>query len=200
MLVTIVALLLSNHAYPVHKADFECFPCSCQQKDDGTKHLVNCHLVGTLHLKDVSLSKQDITSVAEDAFTLALGLEKLSLSGNPLPVLPNKLFAPLGSLRLLDLGNLGLTQVESDTFTGLTALEILSLSQNRLTLLPEDLLRPMPALEQLLLGGKSDERGKVIIEGNELSTLPQELLRHSQQLRVFDVRRKPAEHPARKHV
>ena len=98
-----------------------------------------------------------ITSIAEDAFTSSRGLQRLSLSGNRLSVLPQNVFALLESLQLLDLGRLSLKHVESDTFSGLSNLKILSLSQNRLKVLPEDLLRPMPALEQLLLGGKSDE-------------------------------------------
>ena len=73
--------------------------------------------------------------------------------------LPERVFAPLDSLQLLDLGGLGLQQVESDTFSGLSNLRILSLSQNRLKVLPEDLLRPMPALEKFLLGGKMMRRG-----------------------------------------
>ena len=106
----------------------------------------------------MSLSEQNITSVADDAFTSSRGLQRLSLSGNRLSVLPEKVFAPLDDLQLLDLGRLGLQQVESDTFTGLSNLRILSLSQNGLKELPEGLLRPMPALEKFLLGGKSDER------------------------------------------
>ena len=133
--------------------------------------LRSCSLIGILRLKDVSLSEQSITSIAEDAFTSSRGLQRLSLSGNRLSVLPEKVFAPLDSLQLLDLGRLGLQQVESDTFAGLSSLRILSLSQNRLKVLPEDLLRPMPALEQLLLGGKSDEKGTSIVDGNELSVL-----------------------------
>ena len=101
--------------------------------------------------------------------------------------MPEKVFTPLESLQLLDLGRLGLQQVESDTFLGLSNLRILSLSENRLKVLPEDLLRPMPALEQLLLGGKSDEKGNRIVDGNELSVLSQELLQHSPQLRVLDL-------------
>ena len=54
-------------------------------------------------------------------------------------------------------------------------------------MLPEDLLRPMPALEQLLLGGKSDDKGHRIVDGNELSILPQELLQHSPRLQVLDL-------------
>ena len=101
--------------------------------------------------------------------------------------LPAKVFAPLDILQLLDLGRLGLQQVESDTFTGLSNLKILSLSQNRLKVLPEDLLRPMPALEKFLLGGKTDEGGFRIVDGNELSVLPQELLQHSPRLQVLDL-------------
>ena len=101
--------------------------------------------------------------------------------------MPEKVFTPLESLQLLDLGRLGLQQVESDTFLGLSNLRTLSLSQNRLAALPNDLLRPMPALKQLLLGGKSDEKGKRIVDGNELSVLSQELLQHTPQLRVLDL-------------
>ena len=160
MLVTIVALLLSSHFYPIHTADFGCFPCRCHQKDHGAKHLASCSLVGVLSLKDVSLSEQNITSVADDAFASSRCLQRLSLSANRLPVLPKELFAPLDSLQLLDLGRLGLKHLESDTFAGLSSLRILSLSQNRLNALPKDLLHPMPALQQLLLGGKSDDKGQ----------------------------------------
>jgi len=188
LLVTILALLLSTHFYPIHTADFGCFPCCCHQKDHGTKHLASCSLVGVLRLKDVSLSEQDITSVAGDAFTSLWGLQRLSLSGNRLPVLPQNVFAPLDNLQLLDLGRLGLQQVESDTFAGLSSLRVLSLSQNHLKVLPADLLRPMPALEQLLFGGKIDERrGHRIVDGNELSILPQELLQHSPRLQILDL-------------
>eukprot|EP00435_Cladocopium_sp_Y103_P058533 s2232_g20.t1 len=189
LLVTIVALLLSTHFYPIHRTDFRCFPCRCGQKDNRTKHLASCSLVGVLRLKDVSLSEQNITSVAEDAFTSSRGLQRLSLSGNRLPFLPGKLFAPLDSLQLLDLGRLGLQHVESDTFLGLSNLRILSLSQNHLKELPEDLLRPMPALEQLLLGGKFKGGGLAarVADGNELKALPQELLHHSPRIQVFDV-------------
>ena len=148
MLVTIIALLLSTHFYPIDTADFGCFPCRCHQKDHGAKHLASCSLVGILRLKDVSLSEQDITSVAEDAFTSSRSLQRLSLSGNWLSFLPEKVFAPLDSLQLLDLGRLGLKHLESDTFAGLSSLRILSLSQNRFNALPRDLLRPMPALQQ----------------------------------------------------
>ena len=55
----------------------------------------------------MSLNKQSITSVAEDAFTSSRGLQRLSLSENVLFLLPKKLFAPLDSLQLLDLGGLG---------------------------------------------------------------------------------------------
>ena len=175
MLVIIVALLISTPFYPIHTADFGCFPCRCREKDDGAKHLASCSLVGVLRLKDASLSQQNITSVAEDAFTSSPSLQRLSLSGNRLSVLPEKVFAALESLQLLDLGRLGLQQVESDTFLGLSNLRILSLSENRLKVLPEDLLRPMPALEHLLLGGKTDENGTRIVDGNELSVLSQEL-------------------------
>ena len=187
MLVIIVALLISTPFYPIHTADFGCFPCRCREKDDGGKHLASCSLVGVLCLKDASLSQQSITSVAEDAFRSASGLQRLSLSGNKLSVLPGKVFTPLESLQLLDLGRLGLQQVESDTFLGLSNLRILSLSENHLKVLPGDLLRPMPALEQLLLGGKSDEKGIRIVDGNGLSVLSQELLQHSPQLRVLDL-------------
>ena len=135
----------------------------------------------------MSLNKQNITSIAEDAFTSSRGLQRLSLSANRLSFLPERVFAPLDSLQLLDLGGLGLQQVESDTFTGLSNLRILSLSQNGLKELPEGLLRPMPALEQLLLGGKSDERGLSIVDGNELSVLSQELLQHTPRLQVLDL-------------
>ena len=188
MLVTIIALLLSTHFYPIHKDDFGCFPCRCQEKDDGAKHLANCHLIGILRLKDVSLNKQNITSIAEDAFTSSRGLQRLSLSGNRLSFLPERVFAPLDSLQLLDLGGLGLQQVESDTFTGLSNLKILSLSQNQLRVLPEDLLRPMPALEKFLLGGYTEANiGFRRIYGNELSVLSQELLQHSPWLQVLDL-------------
>ena len=128
------------------------------------------------------------------------GLQRLSLSGNRLSVLPEKVFTPLESLQLLDLGRLGLQQVESDTFLGLSNLRILSLSENRLKVLPEDLLRPMPALEQLLLGGKSDEKGNRIVDGNELSVLSQELLQHSPQLQVLDLSEKPIDLTAKLHL
>ena len=169
MLVTIIALLLSTHFYPIDTTDFGCFPCRCLQKEDGAKHLASCSLIGILRLKDVSLSEQSITSIAEDAFTSLTSLQRLSLSGNRLSFLPEKVFAPLDSLQLLDLGRLGLKHLESDTFAGLSSLRILSLSQNRLNVLSKNLLRPMPALEQLLLGGKSDEKGNRIVDGNELA-------------------------------
>ena len=51
------------------------------------------------------------------------GLQVLSLSGNRLSFLPEKIFAPLDSLQLLDLGRLGLQHVGSDTFPGLVTLE-----------------------------------------------------------------------------
>ena len=188
LLVTILALLLSTHFYPIHTADFGCFPCRCGPKKDGTQHLASCSLVGVLSFKDVSLSEQDITSVAGDAFTPLWGLQRLSLSGNRLSVLPQNVFAPLESLQLLDLGRLGLQQVESDTFTGLSNLKILSLSQNQLRVLLEDLLRPMPALEKFLLGGYTEANiGFRRIYGNELSVLSQELLQHSPRLQVLDL-------------
>ncbi|CAL1169645.1 unnamed protein product [Cladocopium goreaui] len=140
-----------------------------------------------LSLKDVSLSEQNITSVADDAFASSRCLQRLSLSANRLPVLPKELFAPLDSLQLLDLGRLGLKQLEFDTFAGLSSLRILSLSQNHLNALPRDLLHPMPALQQLLLGGKSDDKGHRIVDGNELSVLSQELLQHSPRLQVLDL-------------
>ena len=130
---------------------------------------------------------KSITSVADDAFTSSRGLQRLSLSGNRLPFLPEKVFAPLDSLQLLDLGRLGLKHLESDTFAGLSSLRILSLSQNRLNALPRDLLRPMPALQQFLLGGKTDEQFNRIVDGNELKILPQELLQHSPLLQVLDL-------------
>eukprot|EP00435_Cladocopium_sp_Y103_P072883 s288_g41.t1 len=210
LLGTILNLLLYTHFYPIHAADFKCFPCRCEPKDNGTKHLASCSLVGVLRLKDMSLSYQGITSIAEDAFASSRSLQRLSLSGNRLyvipenitimagdallsgpfnrlSVLPKKLFAPLDCLQLLDLGRLGLQHLESDTFIGLSNLRILSLSENRLKVLPEGLLRPMPALEQLLLGGKTNEKGASIVLGNKLSLLPQEILRHSPQLQVLDL-------------
>ena len=104
------------------------------------------------------------------------------------------------SLQLLDLGRLGLQQVESDTFTGLSNLKILSLSQNRLKVLPEDLLRPMPALEKFLLGGKTDERRFRIVDGNELSVLPQELLQHSPPATSSRSERKHVDLAAKSHL
>ena len=152
MLVMIVALLLSTHFYPIHSTEFGCFPCRCHQKDHGAKHLASCSLIGILRLKDTSLSQQNITSVAEDAFVSSRSLQRLSLSGNRLSFLPAKVFAPLDSLQLLDLGRLGLQQVESDTFTGLSNLRILSLSQNGLKELPEGLLRPYAGSGAIVAG------------------------------------------------
>ena len=106
----------------------------------------------------------------------------------------------MDSLQLLDLGRLGLKHLESDTFAGLSSLRILSLSQNRLDALPRDLLRPMPALQQLLLGGKSDERGHRIVDGNELSILPQELLQHSPRLQVLDLSENKLTSAAKSHL
>ena len=154
---------------------------------DGAKHLANCSLVGVLRLKDVSLSEQAsqvlqrmpslLHGACNGCRSLAIGcLFCLKMCS-----------APLESLQLLDLGRLGLQQVESDTFAGLSNLRILSLSQNHLKVLPEDLLRHMPALEQLLLGGKSDDYGNRIVDGNELSVLSQELLQHSPRLQVLDL-------------
>ena len=118
------------------------FRAAVAKKDDGVQHLANCDLVGALRIKDVSLSAQNITSVAEDAFTSSRSLQRFSLSGNPVSVLPNKVFASLDNLQLLDLGRLDLQQLESDTFTGLLNLRVLSLSQNRLKVLPGGLAAP----------------------------------------------------------
>ena len=107
LLIIIASLLLSSHFYPIDTTDFGCFPCRCWQKEDGTKHLASCGLVGIFRLKDLSLSAQSITSVAEDAFKFSKGLHRLSLSGNELFFLPTNMFARLDSLQLLDLGRLG---------------------------------------------------------------------------------------------
>ncbi|CAK9107225.1 unnamed protein product [Durusdinium trenchii] len=187
LLVAILWLLLSTDAYPTHSTDFGCFPCRCKQVAPGSKELISCGLAGVLKLKDVSLSKQEISSVGMYAFR-SLGLiQRLSLQGNQISVLPKKIFAPLRGLQLLDLAHLGLERVESETFLGLSSLRILLLSRNHLQQLPEDLLRPMPALEQLLLGGGTDKDGTYIIDGNKLGVLPSDLLKHSPCLRIFDV-------------
>ena len=106
LLVTIIALLISTHFYPIHKDDFGCFPCRCQEKDDGAKHLANCHLVGVLRLKDVSLNKQSITSIAEDAFTSSRGLQRLSL-WQSVVFFASKCVLPVGEPATLGPGPLG---------------------------------------------------------------------------------------------
>jgi len=187
LLVAILWLLLTADAYPRPSG---CFPCHCIQLPTGLKKLTSCSLAGVLHFEDVSLSNQTIASVAPDAFNFrrSSGIQRLSLSGNSLKVLPKKMFEPLNGLQLLDLGSLGLEHVESETFVGLENLRILSLSENDLQYLPEDLLYRMPALEQLLLGGKRDERGKQIVRGNYLDgVLPSDLLKHSPCLKVLDL-------------
>ncbi|CAK9036764.1 unnamed protein product, partial [Durusdinium trenchii] len=113
------------------------------------QQLESCGLAGVLRLKDLSLSDKNISNVTEGAFESSRLLQRLSLSGNPLHVLPKKIFWPLKDLQLLDLGRMGLQSVESETFEGLSGLKVLSLSQNKLQQLPSDLLYPMPALEQL---------------------------------------------------
>ena len=118
LLVAILWLLLSTDAYPTHSTDFGCFPCRCKQVAPGSKELISCGLAGVLKLKDVSLSKQEISSVGMYAFR-SLGLiQRLSLQGNQISVLPKKIFAPLRGLQLLDLAHLGLERVESETFLG----------------------------------------------------------------------------------
>ena len=159
MLVTIIALLLSTHFYPIHKDDFGCFPCRCLQKEDGAKHLASCNLVGVLRLKDVSLSEQDITRVAEDAFTSSWGLQRLSLSGNRLSVLPQNVFALLESLQLLDLGRLSLKHVESETcgvrhVQRLVKLENLVAEPKPTEGVARRLAAPDASLGEILVGGQ----------------------------------------------
>ncbi|CAK9014130.1 Leucine-rich repeat-containing G-protein coupled receptor 4 (G-protein coupled receptor 48), partial [Durusdinium trenchii] len=185
LLMAIFSLLLSSNSYPGHSKGFGCFPCRCSQMGS-FQQLESCGLAGVLRLKDLSLSDKNISNVTEGAFESSRLLQRLSLSGNPLHVLPKKMFLPLKDLQLLDLGRMGLQSVESETFEGLFGLKVLSLSQNKLQQLPNDLLYPMPALEQLLLGGKYE--GDVRrIDGNLLKALPADLLQRSPCLRVLDL-------------
>ena len=53
--------------------------------------------------------------------------------------------------------------------------------------LPEELLKPLPKLEELLFGGKADERGTIIVQGNLLRLLPEKLFLYAKQLKILDL-------------
>ena len=189
LLLVVAYLVLSSSSYPNHRRVEGCFPCDCKQVG-GIKQLSHCHVAGALRIKDVYLNDQNISSIAPHAFRFLPGLQRLSLSGNPLHVLPGKLFAPLKDLELLDLSRADLRHLSAKSFAGLSALRVLSLSGNQLKHLPEGLLYPMPALEKLLLGDASGKSGGVykhLVTGNELMSLPSDIFNRSLQLTVLDL-------------
>ena len=190
LLLVVAYLVLSSSSYPNHRRVEGCFPCDCKQVG-GIKQLSHCHVAGALHIKDVYLNDQNISSIAPHAFRFLPGLQRLSLSGNPLQVLPAKLFAPLKDLELLDLSRADLRHVSAKSFAGLSALKVLSLSGNELKHLPEGLLYPMPSLEKLLLGDTGGVAGleaiPKVVAGNELLSLPPDVFKRSLRLRVLDL-------------
>ena len=91
------------------------------------------------------------------------------------------------AVQVLDLGRANLTWLDEDAFLGLENLRLLSLTQNYLTQLPEELLKPLPKLEELFFGGKTNNYGEIIVTGNLLRTVPEQIFFHTKQLKTLEI-------------
>ena len=115
-----------------------------------------------------------------------------SLKVDPLHVTAHAV--PSVAVQVLDLGRANLTLLDENTFLGLESLRLLSLSQNDLTQLPEELLKPLPKVEKLFFGGKADETGRIIVQGNLLRFLPKDFFFYTKHLKIVDLSENKLEH------
>lgn len=115
--------------------------------------LIQCEAVGwpfkkKLILANLNLAFEDIPIEGICSERLGPSLNKLSLWGNCIEMLPDPLVLRLGGLRTLELGNCGLTHLPE--CWDLPSLKKLCLRRNKLVQFPhEEMLRGTPYLEQL---------------------------------------------------
>ncbi|CAL1171917.1 unnamed protein product, partial [Cladocopium goreaui] len=172
----------TNWSLPVRP---RCFPCRCSgNADSAGQQIDSCTLAAVLRQKQVNLAAKNITAVDPKAFSSLGHVQRLSLANNSLIHLPPGLFEGLSSLEQLDLTRVELATLHEDSFRGLEQLKLLAMSDNQLTELSAAMLRHLPLLEQLLLGGKHDEKGRVIVKGNRIEELGA-IFKHNAQLQVI---------------
>ncbi|VDK29733.1 unnamed protein product [Gongylonema pulchrum] len=130
-------------------------------------------------------------------------LKELDLGWNELVTLPNEVFAALGpTLGILDLRhNTQLSEIEDDAFSGLSNLRRLNMSETSITEL-NNTLRHLPSLQELdLSNGKlsqieendlqTENLESLILRGNQLKTIPQNLVQGMKRLQKLDLSSNP---------
>ncbi|XP_063901767.1 reticulon-4 receptor-like 1 isoform X2 [Zophobas morio] len=113
--------------------------------------LTKDHLSSNLLILD--LSKNGLTSLAENFFNNSKNLENLVLNQNQFTFLGKRIFTVLHKLTTLALSSNSLSEIEDGLLDGLRDLQFLDLAYNRLTSLNFDVFKDLAQLTGLFLQG-----------------------------------------------
>ncbi|XP_066991624.2 adhesion G protein-coupled receptor A3 [Anabrus simplex] len=122
----------------------------------GTKiHSVEELDLGWVHANVIHLDLSDnlITELPSEAFTATPSLQKLNLSKNQIRSIAPEAFSNLTMLKRLDLSNNMLSTLQNTAFIGLENLEKLKLNQNEIRKIKEGTFDELVSLELLDLSG-----------------------------------------------
>ena len=106
---------------------------------------------GLSSLKELTITDNPLTVLPDEMFAGLRSLETLWLFNNRLSSLPRAAFFELSELTELRLTNNRLSSLEEGMFIGLSTLQSLHLNGNRLTSLPDHVFAGMPVLEEMQL-------------------------------------------------
>ena len=106
---------------------------------------------GLSSLKELTITDNPLTVLPDEMFAGLRSLETLWLFNNRLSSLPRAAFFELSELTELRLTNNLLSSLEEGMFIGLSTLQSLHLNGNRLTSLPDRVFAGMPVLEEMQL-------------------------------------------------
>ncbi len=106
---------------------------------------------GLSSLKELTITDNPLTVLPDEMFAGLRSLETLWLFNNRLTSLPRAAFFELAELKELRLTNNLLSSLEEGMFIGLSTLQSLHLNGNRLTSLPDRVFAGMPVLEEMQL-------------------------------------------------
>ena len=145
-------------------------------------------------LRLLSMTRNGIRTVYEDAFRGLLRLEELSLAHNKIGHIEDEAFSELVALRSLNLSGNQLTTVSPAWFRQLANVSTLDLSGNRLRHMPVGVLSGMASLRRLLLADNHitslhtaallgpRNLSALDLSGNQLTAAPSAALRRAAQL------------------
>ncbi|XP_043204837.1 leucine-rich repeat neuronal protein 1-like [Amphibalanus amphitrite] len=145
-------------------------------------------------LRLLSMTRNGIRTMYEDAFRGLVSLEELSLATNKIGHIEDEAFSELQSLRTLNLSGNQLTTVSPAWFRQLANVTTLDLSGNRLRHMPVGVLGGMAALRRLLLAENHitslhtasllgpRNLSSLDLRGNQLTAAPSAALRRAAHL------------------